>query len=145
MVTTLTNIPGWHFESGASERSDSGNSCPEKDVKRFQWGSRGRLPTSQKAVNCFLLVICKATAAKESPPCSAVLPYFSPSSSPLPTTCGEAELLEQTWQQQALATSRCRSTELWEQIKRKSFNYKGQKLSDEVPCSIAQFNVICNS
>lgn len=90
------------------------------------------------------LNICKATAAKESPPCSTVLPYFYPSS-PLPTTCKETLLLELTRQQQALATSRCGSTELCEETKRKSFNYKGQNVSAEVPCSISQFNVICNS
>lgn len=148
VITTLTNIQGWHFESGPSGRSDSGDSCPEKDIKCFQWGGTGRLPTFQKTVSSSLLVqtSAKVQLQKKSPPCSTALPYFSPSSSsPLPTTCGEAELLQQTRRQQALATTRCRSTELREQTKRKRFNYKGRKLSDELPCSISQFNGIRNS
>jgi len=125
----------WFWEFLPRERHKTFSVGQHRKVTHFPEGS-------QLFPSC--LDICKATVAKESPPCSTVLPYFS-SSSPCPTTCGEAELPQQTRQQQALATSRCRSSELGEQTKRKSFNYKGEKLSDVVPCSISQFNVICNS
>lgn len=64
VITTFTNIQGWHFESGPSERSDSGNSCPEKDIKCFQWGGTGRLPTFHKTVSSPLLA---QTSAKVQP------------------------------------------------------------------------------
>lgn len=72
----------WFWEFQPWERCKTFSVGQHRKVTHFPEGS-------QLLSSC--VDICKATVAKESPPCSTVMPYFSPSSFLLPTTCAEAE------------------------------------------------------
>lgn len=136
VVAALTNIPGWCFKSRPGERRDSGNSRSRMTLDILSQAvthfPEGRKLLVQTSANLQLQKILPALLS---------CPTFFSLLLPATTTCGEAELQEQTQRHQVLATSRCRSTQLEE----KTRSYKGQKLSDEVPSNISKFNVIYDS